>query len=126
VSRPAYNTGENTPKHFRATKTHRKNKENTSQDRQSERSRVANSEQPPQEGGRGAYIARDPHTQPAGLAVEPPDYKFLVFDGRVGFMCVDQHRFGDHRRSFYTPAWKSLDVTYRFRPGRPVPRCWTR
>jgi hypothetical protein len=52
----------------------------------------------------------------------PPDYKFLVFDGRVRVIWVDQDRFGDHRRNFYSPAWESLDVGMNYPCGNLVPR----
>lgn len=44
--------------------------------------------------------------------VPPMDFKFLVFDGRVRFIQVDKGRFADHRRSFFDPDWRRLEMRY--------------
>ena len=52
----------------------------------------------------------------------PLDYKFLVFHGTVGVIWVDQARFEDHRRNFYSPRWERLDVEYVYPSGPDDPR----
>ncbi len=49
-----------------------------------------------------------------GEAQPPEDYKFWVFDGAVRFVQVDINRFKGHRRLFYTPAWKRLDLKMNY------------
>ncbi len=39
------------------------------------------------------------------------DYKVFVFRGEPRVIGVDIDRFGDHRRPFYTPDWRKLDLS---------------
>lgn len=41
----------------------------------------------------------------------PNDLKFHVFGGEVLAIQVDMDRFGDHRRNFYDPEWRRLDLS---------------
>ena len=38
------------------------------------------------------------------------DYKVFVFNGEPRLVQVDVDRFGNHRRSFYTPEWRKTDL----------------
>lgn len=49
-----------------------------------------------------------------GEGVAPEDYKFWMLDGAVRFIQVDQGRFSDHTRQFYSPDWKRLDFTMKY------------
>jgi len=40
----------------------------------------------------------------------PIDFKFFCFGGVPRFIQVDVHRFADHRRNIYDPAWNRLPV----------------
>ncbi|TVQ66953.1 MAG: hypothetical protein EA360_03665 [Balneolaceae bacterium] len=40
----------------------------------------------------------------------PADFKFFCFHGKVGFIQVDQDRFGEQRRNLYTSSFKKLDA----------------
>ena len=42
------------------------------------------------------------------------DYKFLCFDGRVGYIWVDIDRFTRHRRNFYDLDWRYRDVAVKY------------
>ena len=42
----------------------------------------------------------------------PPDYKFNVFGGRVGFIQVEADRFTVHKRSMFDRAWRRLNVDF--------------
>jgi hypothetical protein len=46
----------------------------------------------------------------------PEDYKFFCMNGKVLFIQVDSERMTGHRRAFYTPEWKPLDVTLIYPP----------
>lgn len=50
----------------------------------------------------------------------PPDYKFLVFDGKVAAVQFDTDRHIKHRRRMYRPDWSSLEVTSGPFPPAPV------
>lgn len=53
----------------------------------------------------------------------PPDYKVFCFEGRPAFIQVDTDRFGEHRRSLFSPNWKELNVTFLYpRIPHAVPR----
>jgi len=55
----------------------------------------------------------------------PEDYKFWVLDGVVRFVQVDQGRFSDHTRQFYTPNWTRLDFRLKYSNSAndiPAPR----
>ncbi|MBC6982477.1 ATP-grasp fold amidoligase family protein [Caulobacter sp. 17J80-11] len=41
----------------------------------------------------------------------PPDFKFYVFNGRVGMIHVDSDRFGGHSRTFYDRDWNRFPVS---------------
>lgn len=43
------------------------------------------------------------------------DYKVFVFRGEPKLIQVDVDRFGDHRRSFYTPDWKKTDLAVLYK-----------
>lgn len=38
------------------------------------------------------------------------DYKFMCFNGRIGFIWVDIDRFTDHKRTFFSDKWERLDI----------------
>ncbi len=40
--------------------------------------------------------------------ITPNDYKFYYFNGKLGFIQVDMHRFADHHRTMYNSEWKRL------------------
>lgn len=42
----------------------------------------------------------------------PDDYKFYCFDGNVAAVHVVIDRFGLHRKQFYTPDWKAINLEY--------------
>ena len=46
----------------------------------------------------------------------PDDYKFWVFDGAVRFIQLDQDRFKQHTRQFYSPRWRRLDFGMNYPP----------
>lgn len=39
------------------------------------------------------------------------DFKILCFYGETKYIIVDKDRYIDHKRNFYTPDWKRVDVT---------------
>ncbi len=43
------------------------------------------------------------------------DYKLFCFKGDVKLIQVDLNRFNNHRRNFYTPDWKLLDIEMVYR-----------
>ena len=53
-----------------------------------------------------------------GEGRSPDDFKFWVFDGVVRFVQVDQDRFHNHTRQFYTPDWKRLDFALKYPTSR--------
>jgi hypothetical protein len=60
-----------------------------------------------------------------GETEAPEDYKFWVFDGAVRFVQVDQGRFKQHTRQFYSPSWKRLNFKLNYpsrRENAPAPR----
>ncbi len=40
--------------------------------------------------------------------ITPHDYKFYYFNGAIGFIQVDMHRYADHCRTMYNPEWQRL------------------
>jgi hypothetical protein len=42
----------------------------------------------------------------------PPDYKFLVFDGKVALIDMHTDRYTGHQTRLYLPDWSPLDVLY--------------
>ena len=51
------------------------------------------------------------------------DYKVFVFSGEPRLIQVDVDRFGNHRRSFYTPDWKKADLAILYPPAeQEIPR----
>jgi hypothetical protein len=58
-----------------------------------------------------------------GGELPPEDYRFFVFHGDVALIQVDYGRFVDHRRRFYTPDWKPLEIrnAYDLAPVKPAP-----
>ncbi len=54
----------------------------------------------------------------------PPDIKVFAFDGEPVLISVDEGRFVDHRRRFYTTEWRALEVRlgggWRQRPLAPI------
>ncbi len=40
----------------------------------------------------------------------PNDYKFQVFHGVPRLVGVDTGRYGEHRRTYFTPTWEPLDL----------------
>lgn len=53
----------------------------------------------------------------------PKDYKLMVFGGKVELIWVDQDRFLDHRRNFYSARWEALlDVAFHYPRGAPDSR----
>lgn len=44
------------------------------------------------------------------------DYKVFVFRGEPRLIQVDVDRFGDHKRSFYTPEWKKTNLAILYPP----------
>ncbi len=58
-------------------------------------------------------LAEELMLDPAGAGVAP-DYKFLVFDGRVTHVAVIADRFGDTRLALMTPDWELLPVASHF------------
>jgi hypothetical protein len=55
----------------------------------------------------------------------PYDYKFFVFNGRLGLIQLDLDRFVEHRRNLYDPDWNPLPVSYAHPPSDercPPPR----
>lgn len=53
----------------------------------------------------------------------PHDYKLFCFNGRVEMIVVDEGRFENHLRSFYSRDWQLLPLVaeYPAAPLRPVP-----
>ncbi|WP_188941397.1 ATP-grasp fold amidoligase family protein [Nakamurella endophytica] len=49
----------------------------------------------------------------------PTDYKFFTFAGETRIVVVDSSRYGEHRRTVYTPEWQRLDVRIDL-PGGPA------
>jgi hypothetical protein len=60
-----------------------------------------------------------------GVPGSPPsDYKFGVFDGKVGVVEVHDDRYNDHHQRWYLPDWTPLEVTsdgYPMQPAEPSP-----
>lgn len=52
----------------------------------------------------------EPFLGTAGVA--PPDYKFLVFDGRTAYIQVDLGRMQTHRQLFYDTRWNRQPFEY--------------
>jgi hypothetical protein len=52
----------------------------------------------------------EPFMGVAGVA--PPDYKFLVFDGRTAYIQVDLGRMQTHRQLFYDTDWNRQKFEY--------------
>jgi hypothetical protein len=52
----------------------------------------------------------------------PPDYKFLVFHGRVRLIEVHSNRFGDYRCGMVLPDWSPVVATGLIPPEHPPPR----
>ena len=50
----------------------------------------------------------------------PMDYKFHVFNGKVGFIQVDLDRSLAHKRNIYDPSWELLDCEYEYPRGGTV------
>jgi hypothetical protein len=44
----------------------------------------------------------------------PNDYKFFCFNGAPKFVQVDSDRFGEHKRDYFDPDWKLLDVAVTY------------
>lgn len=57
--------------------------------------------------------------------IAPPDaltdYKFWIFDGEVRLIQVDANRFTRHTRSFFTDAWRPVDVKLKYPRDREPP-----
>jgi hypothetical protein len=55
----------------------------------------------------------------------PDDWKFYCINGKVAIACIDIDRFSNHRRNFYNPEGRQLDLAlnHRYGPGdyQPVP-----
>jgi hypothetical protein len=51
----------------------------------------------------------------------PPDYKFFVFNGRVGLVQVDTDRFRDHRRNLFSPDWRPVEARLLHPPADSPP-----
>lgn len=55
----------------------------------------------------------------------PPDYKFTYYRGECLYITIDVGRFGDHRRAYYSPYWRRLDMMWDVPPidnDTPRPR----
>ena len=53
------------------------------------------------------------------------DFKILCFHGEPKYIIVDKDRYIDHKRNFYTPDWKKVDVTTdhdQFEDSYPKPK----
>lgn len=48
------------------------------------------------------------------------DYKFMVINGEISFIQVDQSRFTNHQRNLYDVSWNEIDVTYKYPKGGMV------
>lgn len=58
-----------------------------------------------------------------GDGADLPDYKFMVFHGRVEMVQVDTDRFTDHRRAFYDRQWRLQPFGLKYpRVANPLPR----
>lgn len=44
----------------------------------------------------------------------PPDFKFSVLNGCVGFVQLDLARFSSHRRNLYSPDFKKLNANLAY------------
>ena len=55
-----------------------------------------------------------------GLENYPRDYKFFVFDGKIGLIQVDEGRHGFHTRSLYDSEWTRLPFTYTHPSGGDI------
>lgn len=50
-----------------------------------------------------------------GDASAPVDYKIFIANGRALFIQVDEDRFGDYRRTFYSTDWQRLPFSHQRR-----------
>jgi hypothetical protein len=48
------------------------------------------------------------------------DYKFMIVNGEILFIQVDQGRFTNHTRNLYSEQWESLDFTFGYPFGKLV------
>jgi hypothetical protein len=51
----------------------------------------------------------------------PTDYKFMVFNGRVGFVEIHSSRFDGHCANFALPDWTPVDTGLDFPKADPAP-----
>lgn len=52
----------------------------------------------------------------------PADYKLFCFHGKCKLIQIDNARFTDHTRSFYSPDWQYQDFGLLFSKGNQLPR----
>lgn len=46
----------------------------------------------------------------------PPDYKFWMFNGKVGFISQESDRFTEHRSNLFDGKWNPVLIAMHFRP----------
>lgn len=53
--------------------------------------------------------------------VEPDDYKFFVYHGKVHFIQLDSDRFSNHKRNMFDRSWNDLGFDYSHERKMPTP-----
>lgn len=51
----------------------------------------------------------------------PPDYKFWVFNGRVGFASQESDRFTEHRSNVFDREWNPIPISFHYPPAISTP-----